>query len=369
MKYILLIFALLAVTGELFSQKKEHFRLKTVVIDAGHGGTDPGACYGKLYEKDIVLDIAKRFGGKIKKSFPSVKVVYTRSTDKFLTLKERGAIANKAKGDIFISIHANATEGKTTKATGTETYTMGIHKSKESLAVAQKENSVITFESGYEKSYEGFNPKEPESYIMFSLGQYGFSESSMLLASFVEKGYLAQKRMPSRGVKQAGFLVLWYPSMPSILTEVGFLNNSKDRAVLSTAAGRERLATGLFNAFKEYKEEVEVVSHYTSESSDEPTANFTPYSKSATGYGIQLVTSSKRLAITPEVFGFHYNNVFEVASGGKYRYVCGVVSSQSEASRLQSEIRRGKNFKDCFMVGINSGVLVKASDVRRIINK
>ncbi len=370
MKHFLLFFLLFFCSLSLSAQKKEQFRLKTVVIDAGHGGSDPGAVYGKLYEKDITLDIAKRLGAKIKKSFPSIKVVYTRSTDKALSLKERGAIANRANGDIFISIHANSTADRVTKASGTETFTMGLHKSEESLAVAKKENSVITFEDDYEKSYEGFNPNDPESYIMFGLGQYSYSMLSILLANNFEKYYTANRRLPSRGVKQAGFLVLWYPAMPSILTEIGFINNPKDRLLMSSSAGKETLAESMFRAFKSYKKEVEVESVYTSESGTESVdteIDFINYSNHAVGYAVQLIATSKTMDINPVNFGSHYDKVFVIKSGKWNKYFVGLLSNYEDAVRVRGEIRREKKYRDCYIVGINKAKITTSSEIKKIL--
>ncbi len=375
-RYFLLLVLLFSVYANAFAQKKERFRLKTVVIDPGHGGKDPGACYGKIYEKDIVLDVALKLGNKIKKSYPSIKVVYTRSTDKYLTLKERGILANKADGDIFISIHVNSTDDKVTRATGSETFTLGLHKSAASLEVAKRENSVITFEEGYEKSYEGFNPKDPESYIMFGLGQYSFSMSSIALANSIEKNFLSLKNLPSRGVKQAGFLVLWYAAMPAVYIELGFINNPKDRVVLATSSGREKLANAIFKSFKTYKESVEVESQYTSDGEPKQTAavkkdvnaRFTTYSRTSIGYGVQLLTSSKKVAITTSNFGEYAKNVFEVRSGNRYKYIVGVTTSYDYALSIQRKIRGGKRYNDCFMVGLKHGIVTTPTAVRGVIS-
>ncbi len=377
MRYFLLILALFFVFFDANAQKKEQFRLKTVVIDAGHGGDDPGAVYGKLYEKDITLDIALKLGKKIKKSYPSIKVVYTRQTDVRVDVDKRGAIANRANGDVFISIHVNSTDDKVTKATGSETFTMGMHKNAASLAVAKKENSVITFEEGYEKTYQGFNPKDPESYIMFGLGQYSFSMSSIVLANAVEEYYVNNRKLPSRGVKQAGFLVLWHASMPSILTEVGFINNPKDRAYMSKPSGREELANALFRAFVKYKKSVEVESEYNTTqkrddaekiiSAQNEEVVMAKYSSSKVGYAVQLLTSSKRVPINSTYFGNYSKNVFELKSGTRYKYFVGLMGSQEDAVRMQQKIRSGRSYKDCFVVGIKYGTTAPLAHVKLLL--
>lgn len=374
MKYFLMILMLFCASSFLYAQKTDKFTLSTVVIDAGHGGSDCGATYGKLYEKDIVLDVALRFGKKIKKAFPAINVVYTRETDVLIPLDARGAIANKAKGDFFISIHANSTKDKNTQATGTETFTLGLHKSAANLEVAKKENSVIILEDNYQKKYEGFDPNDAESYIMFGLGQYGFNVSSISFANFLETSYTKNaNNFKSRGIKQAGFLVLWHTSMPSVLTEIGFINNSEDRKVLSSEIGRDRIAESLFTAFKEHKKQVEVESRYSSNGNanvnnlkkEVVTQEFkmTSFGEKRIGYGVQLTTSSSKLKITESVFGTYFKNVFEVKVGKKYKYCVGVMDSYDDVLSLRNNLRKGK-FKDCFVVGVRNGKIVPYKEIK-----
>lgn len=372
MKYFLTIIVLLGAFPLLYAQKSDKFTLSTVIIDAGHGGHDCGAVYGKFFEKDIVLDVALRFGSKIKREFPNINIVYTRETDVFIPLDERGKIANKAKGDFFISIHVNSTKDKNTTATGTETFTLGLHKSAANLEVAKKENSVITLEDDYQKKYQGFEPNDAESYIMFGLGQYSFNVSSISFANFLEKSYIANSNnFKSRGIKQAGFLVLWNTSMPSVLTELGFINNSEDRKVLTSESGRERMAESLFAAFKQHKSQVEVESIYTSSGNEnvknikkeEKKQKLSAYSDNFVGYAVQLMTSSKRLPLKEASFGKYYSNVFEIKQGKKYKYFVGVTNSYDDVLSLRTAIRKDK-FKDCFVVGIKRGKVVPFSDIK-----
>lgn len=365
MRNFLVLFAFLFLVTTLNAQHTEQYRLKTIVIDPGHGGRDPGCVYGKYYEKDIVLDVALKLGDMIKKAYPDINVVYTRKTDVFIELKERGNIANKAKGDLFISIHVNITGAKSTTAEGTETFTMGIHKSEANLELAKKENSVITFEDGYEKDYQGFDPNDPESYIMFGLGQYGYSMSSILFADMVEKHFISENKSPSRGVKQAGLLVLWYTAMPSILTELGFINNAKDRPKLISSAGRTVMAKSLFNAFSDYKKAVEVESHYESTSAPAPSVELVKYSNKARGYALQLCITSSERKIDKANFGSIYKNVFMLKHGKQFKYLYGLCSDFDDIERMKSKVRQEGKFKDCFIVGVEKGNIVSIKEINK----
>lgn len=232
------------------------FKIRTVVIDAGHGGKDPGTV-GKIFkEKDIVLKIALKVGEYIEKNVPDVKVVYTRKTDKFIELGERSAIAMRNKADLFISIHANAISNPATY--GTETWVMGLHKSEENLAVAKRENSVILHEENYEERYEGFD-NSPESYIMLTLMQNAYLENSLKFADKIEKQFKTKAGRHSRGVKQAGFVVLYKTAAPSVLVEAGFLSNATEEKFLGTENGQDMIASGIYRAFKDYKSDVESI--------------------------------------------------------------------------------------------------------------
>lgn len=256
----IIICALLLVLLPLCSAAQvagDAMRIKTVVIDPGHGGKDPGAISSnrKHYEKNITLAVALRLGNMIKAAYPGVKVVYTRSTDKYVELSKRAEIANRNRADLFISIHVNSS--KATQARGTETFVMGAHKSDDNFEVCKTENSVIVIEDDYQAKYEGFNPNSPESYIIFSLLQNVHQEQSIRYAAQVQEQFAKGPIAVNRGVKQGGLLVLWKTTMPAVLTEIGFISNPKDCAVLVSKSGQEQFARKLFNAFKAYKESVE----------------------------------------------------------------------------------------------------------------
>ncbi len=229
--------------------------ISTIVIDAGHGGNDPGSMSNGVKEKDITLALALAFGKKLQEQIPDIKVIYTRSTDKFIPLWERATVANKNAADLFISIHCNSHSN--TAITGSETFAMGLHKAESNLEVAKRENDVLLLENDYQERYEGFDPNSPESHIYFSLYQNAYMEQSIKLAAKVEHQISKGLNRPSRGVKQAGFVVLWKTGMPSILVESGFISNLKDRDYLRSTAGVEEMACAMATAVLEYKKSFE----------------------------------------------------------------------------------------------------------------
>lgn len=227
-------------------------RIDTVVIDPGHGGIDAGCTSKGVMEKDVVLSIALKIGKYIKEKLDGVEVIYTRKTDKFVKLYRRAEIANKNNADVFISIHANASQYA--HVHGTETYCMGVNKSKENLKVAKRENSVVLLEENYEKNYENFDPKSPESHILFSMQQNNNLEQSLKLASNMQHQFENRVKRHNRGVKQASFVVLYKTTMPSILIESGFLTNPGERRYLTSEQGQTYIASGLFRAFRDYRQ-------------------------------------------------------------------------------------------------------------------
>ena len=234
----------------------QHYRIKKVVIDAGHGGYDTGCKSNEGTEKNNTLAMALLVGSKIKNAYPEIEIIYTRDKDEFIELHRRAEIANKAKADLFISIHCNSTD-EGTHVTGTETYVLGNHKKEENFEVARRENASILLEDDYKTQYEGFDPYSNEAYIIFSLFQNAYLDKSILLAKYVEENLHANAGRKSLGVKQAGFIVLKETAMPSILIETGFLNNPSEGEYISSKDGQEEVATSIFNAFTQYKSAVE----------------------------------------------------------------------------------------------------------------
>ncbi|RTQ50319.1 N-acetylmuramoyl-L-alanine amidase [Hymenobacter gummosus] len=234
------------------------YRLRTVVLDAGHGGKDKG-CAGPdgAREAAVALKIVLELGRLIEEEMPEVKVVYTRKTDVFVELADRAGIANKHSADLFISVHCNAGPAA---ARGTEVWTMGAHKTEANLAVAKRENAVILQEDNYKERYAGFDPSSPQSHILFSLYQSAHIDNSLRFAAKVDHEFRTSVGRPSRGVKQAGFLVLWKSTMPSALIEVGFLTNPGEEQYLNDKAGQSYMASGIYRAFRKYKQDLEASS-------------------------------------------------------------------------------------------------------------
>jgi N-acetylmuramoyl-L-alanine amidase len=250
--------ALLEKTGKVNPKaelEKPAYQIKTVVIDAGHGGKDPGCLGSFTKEKNIVLSVAQKLADLFEANYPHIKVVMTRETDVFVELFERAAIANRANADLFISIHCNFMPGSSATY-GTETYVMGLHTANFNLEVAKRENAAILLEDNYQKNYD-YDPNSPEGHIMLSMFQNAHLKQSLQFAELVESTLRFQAGRRSRGVKQAGFIVLKASTMPSILAEIGFLSNPAEEQFLSTSQGQDQIAQGLLGAFTKYKNVVE----------------------------------------------------------------------------------------------------------------
>ncbi len=354
-------------------------KVNKVVIDMGHGGKDPGCVSGKNYEKDVTLGIGLKLGDYIKTNFPEVEVIYTRTTDRYVELVDRGKIANNAGADLFISIHINS--ATTSSARGTSTYVMGMDKTNKNLEVAMRENDVVTYEEDYSTKYEGYNPGDPASYIMFSLMQYAYRDQSIMFAELVQKHFKQDLPMPDRGTREAPFLVLWRTSMPSVLTEVGFMSNATDRAYITTEKGQREAARSLFNAFSEYKSLVEgrtnVVVLREDAADDAPEARETGVSgkeadASSSGaataddgvrFYVQLCFVASRQQASDPMFGSYRNKVVEMYVPGRgYRYVVGGTSDYNSILALQREVRR--EFSDAFVIAFEDGRQISVDKAR-----
>lgn len=341
-------------------------QLKTVVIDPGHGGKHPGAISknGKYKEKEITLSIGLKLGALIKKNYPGIKVIYTRTTDKYVDLDERANIANRNKADLFISIHINAT--KSVSVSGTETFVMGTHKSGDNFEVCKAENSVIIMEDNYQAKYEGFNPDSPESYIIFSLLQNTHLEQSLSFAAHIQQQFRKGPIYANRGVKQGGLLVLWKTTMPAVLTEIGFISNAKDYSIITTQSGQAALALRLYNAFAAYKKEYEgdlrlpgptgtpdksVTSGNKSVALPEKTAapadNF---------YAVQILSVNKLLNKNASDFKGRKDYRY-IKAGNLYKYYIGKYTTREEAVKALAPIR--KRFPGAFVIQIKNNKIVK----------
>lgn len=349
-----LLFFSCAVARDLCASvpNNEYTKLKCIVIDPGHGGKHPGAIskVGNIKEKDITLSVALKLGKLIKDNYPDVKVVFTRTNDVYVDIDVRAAIANKNKADLFLSIHCNSSTSA--EAHGTETFVMGTSKSQGNFDVCKRENSVITVEDNYKAKYEGFNPDSPESYIIFSLLQNTHLEQSLIFASYIQDNFSKGPIKYNRGVKQGGLLVLWKTTMPAVLTEIGFLSNAKDRAVLNSKAKQQEIASALYNAFVKYKEGYEGresvgVSVGDLESKENVGVGDLGSRKGANGgvWGVQVMSVAKKLNCSSAMF--KGVPVVRYRVGNTYKYIHGSFATKEEALWELTEIRR--KFPEAFI--------------------
>jgi N-acetylmuramoyl-L-alanine amidase len=385
--FLCTLFLILLQTGIAHAQNDQGSVLKKVVIDPGHGGRDPGALGTKSKEKDIVLDIGLKVGKMIREKFKDVEVIYTRDRDVFIELDKRGDIANKAHAHLFISIHANANKKKTPY--GAETFVMGTSKSSENMEVAKRENEVILIEDDYSTRYEGFDPNSPESYILFSLMQSSYLNQSLGFAAELQNQFKNSAKRYNRGVKQANFLVLWKTAMPSVLIEVGFISNLEEEKFMSSAAGKEKLATSIFQAFCSYKSKIEDRSafrpgeHVTG--TDQPKEDSTPVAtkpQQATEpvsdetktpaskkieFCVQIATTSKPMDTDPDDFK-KYRGVERIqTSENFFKYIVGRTGDYATVQETAKKVKA--DFKDAFVVSIVDGKIYPVAEGLKLINQ
>lgn len=333
----------------------------TVVIDAGHGGKDPGALSAnkKIREKDITLKVALMVGEAIAKIHSEVKVLYTRKTDVFVGLNDRARIANRAEADLFISIHTNAAKNRSAK--GAETYILGIEeeRTERNLDIAKRENGVIFLEDNHEKQYANFNPNSPESYIIFEYMQSEFVKESIHMAQYVQENLTSEANRHDRGVRQAGFLVLHATSMPSVLVELGYISNNEEASYLASSNGQKRLSQCIIKAFDNYYTDLKKQStgptqdkrttQTTTKTKNEDTAK--PSSKTADEkhpvFKVQFLSSSTKLKQGDKAFK-GLNPVEHYYDKGLYKYTYGATTDYNEIVRLKKKVN--EKFKDAFIV-------------------
>lgn len=379
---LLKIYFVLVMAMPFSAFAEKHF---TLVIDAGHGGRDVGAMGRKAKEKTINLNVALAFGKLVETKCPEVKVIYTRKTDKFVALSERAAIANRNNADLFISIHTNAVaRGK--KVYGTETFTLGMARADENLEVAKRENSVITYEDNYKQTYAGFDPNSPESYIIFEFMQDRYMEQSVELARCIQTQYTSHAKRQNKGVKQAGFLVLRETSMPSVLTELGFISTPAEEDYLNSVRGQQQLAQSLYNGFVTYYKKVKkhaaaplVTANEAVETPakttpaeplpETPTAEQPKASQPATAttakpvFKVQIFTSPTKLKPTDK----RLKNVQKpdyYKDGKTYKYTSGSSTDFTTINNLRRQL--SKRFKGCFVVAFVNGKRIDLDEARRL---
>lgn len=342
----------------------------TVVIDPGHGGKDPGAHSAAGKEKDVVLAVGLKLGKYITNNMPDVKVIYTRSTDEFIELYRRARIANENHANLFISIHANSNPSP--KPLGFETYVMGLHKTKGNLMVAKKENSVILKEDDYQNQYDGFDPNSPEANIIFSLYQNQYLAQSLDFAALVQKQAKEHIKRYDRGVKQAGFLVLWRTTMPSVLIEVGFISNPVEGKYITSEEGQNNIASGIYRAFKEYKQKYDVNSDKNQQikSDDSKVVNNNAQLKKEkikdVYFTIQLSTSSTKLDTKPENFK-GLKDVYCIQSGKYYKYYSTKTSDYNKIVEVEKLVK--DKYKDAFIIAFENDKKISVKQARKKLNE
>ena len=350
-----------------FAQNNPSYAVKTVVIDAGHGGKDPGACGKISKEKNITLSIALKTGGLISTNLPDVKVIYTRTTDEFIELHRRAEIANKAKADLFISIHVNANPNP--DASGTDTWTMGLAKNEANLKVAKMENNVISLESDASQ-YKGMSANDNEAIILHNLQQGAFCDNSLALAGMIQKQFREEVGRKDRSVHQAPFLVLWKTAMPSVLIETGFISNTEEEIWLNNSDNQAEMAYAIYNAFVEYKNYIEKRSNgnmsVTPTTTNTPSSSTTTKPQSSTTtkpvtpqkttptqsqtvqkpaqntvgitYSIQIGAGKEKNPCTPANFK-GLNGVYVVEEDGLYKYYYGKTATYKEITVLMQDVK------------------------------
>ncbi|MBK21152.1 MAG: hypothetical protein CMP63_02375 [Flavobacteriales bacterium] len=410
---ILFLFSIFKSLGQNDSVESKKFDVKTIVIDAGHGGHDPGCLGSSSQEKHICLSVALKLGKLINAYFPDVNVIYTRDKDVFVKLHERANIANRNKADLFISIHANSAQNKS--AYGTETYVMGTKYTDRNLELSKRENSVIFMEKDYEKNYDGYDPNSPLTNILMGLYQQEYLQSSINFATKVEHQFKTRNNRHSRGVRQRVLLVMYRTTMPSVLIELGFLTNKSEEALLKDKVGQAETAAAIFRAFAEYKremqgynpseiiaEEARLFSQLDSmiqnilnvkldnekfneqqkkvELSNDSIAKVIEIQKAEEVkkeiekrdpknnevlFRVQITSSSKKIPLNSRRFK-DVKDVFEYKSGDVFKYAVGNCVTQEEAIELQKKVRQ-TSFNDAFVVAFYKGNRVSVKKAKELI--
>ena len=419
----IIICVLFLLTSNAFTQTR---LIKKVVLDAGHGGKDPGACAKTVYEKDIALSIVLKLGKFIQDNFKDVEVIYTRKTDVFVELYNRASIANQNKADLFVSVHCNS--NNSTEPYGFETYVMGPNKNKAQLEIAKKENASILMEDNYSKKYDGYDPNSPEADVIFTLYQNAFLEQSMMFSNMVQTQFREKLKRYDRGVKQAGFWVLCKTTMPSVLVEAGFVSNPDEEKFIGTEQGQIYIASSLYRAFKDYKAKSEgttaksddqdkldlkissasdsvnttkldVVPKKSNEkelkkveSTDKKGSKTNNTSKNNLDikavdkksqvktdaksdiaakssselpvYKVQILNSSKKLALNaPDFKGVNGISTFQDA--GLFKYTVGVYSTLAEASAMTKKMKE-KGFEGAFVVAFQKDKKISLDEAKKL---
>ena len=329
-----------------------------IVIDPGHGGRDPGALGSFSKEKNINLAIALKTGEYISENLRNVTVVYTRNNDSTVDLIDRPRIANKNNADLFISIHTNW--ARVSGVAGSETYVMGATKDEENLAVAIKENEVILLEDDYSTKYQGFDPKSPESYIIFTLMQNEFQKQSTDLALKIQTQFTEKAERKNRGVKRAGFWVLFNTTMPSVLVESGFITNPSEEKFLNSNQGQDYMASAIYRACRDYVYEIDGRSGISTMKPDRPGVVATgnsgdPVPEGKLVFMVQVATSSSGTEIKPENFN-GLSNITELKANDRFKYATGIFDDYPEAVKHRKKLE--VIYPDAFVIAVKDNKIL-----------
>ena len=358
---VILLCISLTASGNKFPTK-----IITVVIDPGHGGRDPGAIGKNAREKDIALSIALKLGNYIKTRMQGINVIYTRKTDVFISLEKRTEIANSSNADIFISVHVNANNSP--QPYGTSTYVMGVNDSKRNMDVAIRENAVMKLEEDYTTTYEGFEPNDPESYIMFSLMQHSNQNQSLELASLIQEQFRTRAGRRDLGVMQQPIYVLWKTTMPSVFVETGFISNPKEEAFLRTELGQDYLASAIFRAFRSYINETRNKSVDIGELlsfSRQNNSELNPENENIF-FSIQVMSSLQRVPLNSKYFRGQ-EGIKELEIDKTYKYIFGKTKDYSEITLLQNSLV--DKFPGAFIIALLNGKKISVNEAKKKLNK
>jgi N-acetylmuramoyl-L-alanine amidase len=334
-----------------------------VVLDAGHGGHDSGNRGNGYFEKKIALNIALKIGAQLEQK-SGVKVIYTRDKDVFVDLIERANIANKVDADLFVSIHCDAFSSS--QAFGAGTFVLGLHENERNFKVAQKENSVIFLEENYEQKYDGFDPNDPESVISLILMQETYLDQSIAAANTIQQSFVNNLKRKDRTVKQAGFIVLKYTYMPSVLVETGFLTNSSEGAFLNSSKGQNQMANAISSAILNYRDLLQAgVQKETLTLENKPVQKEVITSNSDLIFKVQIAASGNRLAAE----GYNFKGLTPISrekSGKMYRYFYQTALTYEEAQQ-HLKMAQSKGYTNAFVVAYKSGKKIAISEALRLL--
>jgi N-acetylmuramoyl-L-alanine amidase len=340
-------------------QGKPPFRIKTVVIDPGHGGHDPGTHGVQIKEKDLVLTVGKLLKDLFTDKYPQIKIIMTRDKDVFVPLFQRAKIANDANADLFISIHANFMP-RSSVTMGTETYVMGLHTATYNLEVAKRENEAILLEDNYKNHYD-YDPNSPESHILFSMYQNAFLDQSIQFGQFVENEYATHANRKSRGVKQAGFVVLKATTMPSVLLEIGFLSNKEEEQYLNTRIGQQKIAESIFKGFTTYKKKMEQLPETVAEVVQQPSSQS---NESIYQFWIQVAATPNPIAKPDSVWKNSPLKIESNKENGLYKYRTGRYLDIKEVLRAREKMFAA-GFKDSFIIVDKNGERISLHQAKK----